>query len=515
MNSHNTSFLSFLSSSAFSTFIKLLARESFFSSSLFNLESRSREFLFSSQLSFIEISSDEESIIESSNDDELESFQFTFRASLTFHFTFHAFLTFQLTSCAFLTSQFTFRVFNTFFVSFFELQRISTQMKTTYIINEMRKIKFFFNDMFEKIINSSSHKNMKNNLLNKLQFLKKRNVLNIIIDECANIDQKHRAEFSSLTKHDLFRAWTFENMTNQRHVIFKNMMKIIEKRVSTLINYLKSVVAFERIRLSDFVFQVIMKLISNDSSSLWINIFFMLCYIYRFRTCTRWSTLMNVQLHSFDIKRRVIEVLIKTEVCVEYKKRVLIFWHHFGYLNTTLRLDWHPLAETGKNLSLTSSFAPIRASTCCKRARISEKRFITTQLRRPPTCADHPPALTTQLRWSPTCVDHPAALITHLRKKVYYHSAAPTIHLRRSPTCADHPAAPTTQLRRPPSCVDHPAALTTHLRKKVYYHSAAPTTHLRRPEKAVPIQPSRKSRPHSTQPKKPFLFNSGKKAVPI
>jgi hypothetical protein len=106
-------------------------------------------------------------------------------------------------------------------------------------------------------------------------------------------------------------------------------------------------------------------------------------------------------------------------------------------------------------------------------------------------------------------------LITHLRKKVYYHSAAPTIHLRRSPTCADHPAAPTTQLRRPPSCVDHPAALTTHLRKKVYYHSAAPTTHLRRPEKAVPIQPSRKSRPHSTQPKKPFLFNSGKKAVPI
>jgi hypothetical protein len=57
--------------------------------------------------------------------------------------------------------------------------------------------------------------------------------------------------------------------------------------------------------------------------------------------------------------------------------------------------------------------------------------------------------------------------------------------------------------------------LTTHLRKTVYYHSAAPTTHLRRPEKAVPIQPSRKSRPHPTQPKKPFSFNSGKKAVPI
>jgi hypothetical protein len=181
------------------------------------------------------------------------------------------------------------------------------------------------------------------------------------------------------------------------------------------------------------------------------------------------------------------------------KERVLIFWHHFGYLNTTLRLDWHPLAESGKNPSLTSSLASIRASTCCKRARTSEKRSITTQLRRPPICVDHsvalttqlrwpassvdhPAALTTQLRWPPSCVDHPAALTTHLRKKIYYHSAAPTIHLRRPPTYADHPPAP--------------------------------TTHLRRPEKAVPIQPSRKSRSHSTQIKKPSPSNPAEKAVP-
>ncbi len=320
MNSHNTSFLSFLSSSAFSTSIRLFARESFSSSSLFNLESRSREFLFSSQLSFIEISSDEESIIESSNDDEFESSQFTSRASLTSQFTSHASLTSQLTSRASLSSQFTSRAFNTSSVSFFELQRVSTQMKTAYIINEMRKIKLSFNDMFEKIMNSNSHKNMKSNLLNRLQSSEERNVLNIIIDECADIDQKHRAKFSSLTRHDLFRAWTFENMTNQRHVISKDIMKIIEKRASTLINHLRSVVVFKRIRLSDLVFQVIMKLISNDSSNLWINIFFMLCYIYRSRTCTRWSTLMSVQLHFLDIKRWIIEVLTKTKVYVEYKR---------------------------------------------------------------------------------------------------------------------------------------------------------------------------------------------------
>jgi hypothetical protein len=108
-------------------------------------------------LSFIKTSNDEESIIESSNDDEFESSQFTSRASLTS----------QLTSRASLTFQFTSRAFNTSSVSFFELQRVSTQTKTAYIINEMRKIKLSFNDMFEKIMNSNSHKNMKSNLLNK------------------------------------------------------------------------------------------------------------------------------------------------------------------------------------------------------------------------------------------------------------------------------------------------------------------------------------------------------------
>ncbi len=136
---------------------------------------------------------------------------------------------------------------------------------------------------------------------------------------------------------------------------------------------------------------------------------------------------------------------------ITLNKRVLIFWHHFGYLNTTLRLDWHPLAESGKNLSLAPSLAPIRASICCKRARTSEKRSITTQLRRPPICADHPPALTTQLRWPPSCVDH----------------------------------SPQKKGLLPLSCADHPPA------------------------------PTRKSRPHSTQSKKPSPFNPAEKAVPI
>jgi hypothetical protein len=123
------------------------------------ISTSTRESLFSSQLFFIETSNDEQFIIEFSNDDEFESSQLTSRTSLTSQFMSRASLTFQ----------FTFRAFNTSFVSFFELQRVSTQTKTTYIINEMRKIKFFFNDMFEKIMNSNSHKNMKNNLLNKLQ----------------------------------------------------------------------------------------------------------------------------------------------------------------------------------------------------------------------------------------------------------------------------------------------------------------------------------------------------------
>jgi hypothetical protein len=70
---------------------------------------------------------------------------------------------------------------------------------------------------------------------------------------------------------------------------------------------------------------------------------------------------------------------------------------------------------------------------------------MTTQLRWPPSCDDHPAAMTTQLRWPPSCDDHPAAMTTQLRW---------------SPSCVDHPAALTTQLRWPFSCVDHSAALT-------------------------------------------------------
>ncbi len=196
MNSHNISFLNSLSSFTFFTFIKLLVRESFFSSSLFNLKSHSREFFFSSQLSFIEISNDEESIIEFSNDDEFESFQFMSRASLTSQFTFRASLTFQFTS----------RAFDTFFVSFFELQKVSTQMKTTYIINEMRKIKFFFNDMLKKMMISNSHSITKNKFLSKLQSSKKQFILSEMIDDFTKNANKHRAELASLIRHALFQA---------------------------------------------------------------------------------------------------------------------------------------------------------------------------------------------------------------------------------------------------------------------------------------------------------------------
>jgi hypothetical protein len=87
-------------------------------------------------------------------------------------------------------------------------------------------------------------------------------------------------------------------------------------------------------------------------------------------------------------------------------------------------------------------------------------------------------------------------LTTHLRKKVYYHSAAPTIHLRRPPTCADHPPAPTIHLRRSPTCADQ---------KKSFSFNPV--------EKAVLIQLSRQSRSHSIRIKKPSSFNPAEKAV--
>jgi hypothetical protein len=121
------------------------------------------------------------------------------------------------------------------------------------------------------------------------------------------------------------------------------------------------------------------------------------------------------------------------------------------------------------------------------------------------------------LRWEPTKkrslfilvgshLSEPTIITTHRVD----HSAAPTTtHLRRQPICVDQQPASTTHLRRPPSCADHPAASITQLQfiKKPFPYNPH--------EKAVPIQPRRKSRTHSTQSKKPFPFNTGEKAVPI
>jgi hypothetical protein len=179
---------------------------------------------------------------------------------------------------------------------------------------------------------------------------------------------------------------------------------------------------------------------------------------------------------------------------------VLIFWHHFGYLDTTLRLGWHPLAKWGKKTSLTPSLAPIRANTCCKRARISEKRSFTSHLCRSLIYVDHSPALITQLRRIFSCIDHSAAI--H-KKAVSYNSHEKAVLIQLRWKSRFH----STQVKKSFSFNSGEKRIHSTQAKKPYSFNSF--------LKAVLIQLRWKSRFHSTQVKKPSQFNSGEKAVLI
>ncbi len=179
-----------------------------------------------------------------------------------------------------------------------------------------------------------------------------------------------------------------------------------------------------------------------------------------------------------------------------------------------LWLHWHLLAESGKNPSTCPDPGKhlLQASSHLKKKGLLPLTALITQVRR-------------QL----ICVDKQSTSTTHLRD----HSPAPTTYLRRPPSCVDHSAAihkkavliqPSRKSRPHPTQPKKPSPSDPD--EKVVpirprWKSRSHSTQVKKPssfnpdEKAVLIQPIWKSRSHSTQVKKPFPFNPGEKAVPI
>jgi hypothetical protein len=76
----------------------------------------------------------------------------------------------------------------------------------------------------------------------------------------------------------------------------------------------------------------------RDMKNKWIIVIFILCFIYKSRTCVRWSIMWNIQLHVNEIKRRVIECLFHIDLTIEYKSILNFFRELTQFQQTNLKL---------------------------------------------------------------------------------------------------------------------------------------------------------------------------------
>jgi hypothetical protein len=168
--------------------------------------------------------------------------------------------------------------------------------KTQIVLKYMRNLWLTFFDFVLKIVKTNfMHKQ---NLIQKFELLRSfvfnfNDVLNLV-----NWKRKeYRRKLCSLFENRYFKNWKIENMnlfeTNSTIIIKK-----IKNRISRLLTLLRYIIAMMNQRFD-----------REDMKTKWIIMIFILCFIFKSRTCVRWSTMWNIQLHVNEIKRRVIQCL--------------------------------------------------------------------------------------------------------------------------------------------------------------------------------------------------------------
>ncbi len=70
----------------------------------------------------------------------------------------------------------------------------------------------------------------------------------------------------------------------------------------------------------------------------WIIMIFILCFIYKSRTCVRWSTMWKIQLHANEIKRRVIQCLYRIDLTIKYSNVLNFFRELTQFHKTSLKM---------------------------------------------------------------------------------------------------------------------------------------------------------------------------------
>ncbi len=142
-----------------------------------------------------------------------------------------------------------------------------------------------------------------------------------------NWDQEeYKKKLRLISKNKYFKKWKVENIN------------LLETNSTTIIKKIENR-AFHLLTLFRFITATIdQRFDRRDMKNKWIIMIFILCFIYKFRTCVRWSTMWKIQLHVNEIKRRVIECLYHTDLTIKYKSVLNFFRKLTQFQRTSLKM---------------------------------------------------------------------------------------------------------------------------------------------------------------------------------
>jgi hypothetical protein len=197
--------------------------------------------------------------------------------------------------------------------------------KTQIVLKYMKNIRLTIFHLIQEVVETSSIQ--KNQLIRKSDLIRSlltnsRDILNSV-----NWDQKeYKKKLRSISKSRYFKKWKVENInlleTNSTTVIEK-----IENRALHLLTLFRFITATIDQRFD-----------RRDMKDKWIIMIFILCFIYKSRTCVRWSTMWRIQLHANEIKRRVIECLYHIDLTIKYKSVLSFFRELAQFQRTSLKM---------------------------------------------------------------------------------------------------------------------------------------------------------------------------------
>ncbi len=160
----------------------------------------------------------------------------------------------------------------------------------------MRTIRISLFDLVQEVVETNSVQ--KNQLIRKSELIRFllfsfNDILNFV-----NWDQKeYRKKLRFIFENKYFKNWKSEKINS------------FETNLTTIIKEIK-VKTFHLLSLFRFMTTAVDQRVDRrNMKNRWIFVIFILCFIYKSRTCVRWSIMWDIQLHVNDTKRRVIENL--------------------------------------------------------------------------------------------------------------------------------------------------------------------------------------------------------------